>query len=73
MAVAAIELNFDQALDVHGDVFAQIAFHVAFGFNHLADAVDLVLVEVLDLLDGLDLRRCPEALRSASCRCRRYK
>src|SRR5258708_16006452 len=55
MTVATVGANFDQPLDVHGDVFAQITFHAAFAFNGLADAVDLFFVQVLDLFDGLDV------------------
>ena len=52
MTIAAIRADFDQALDVHRNVFAQIAFDIAFLLNDLADAVDLVFVQVADLLVG---------------------
>ena len=48
MAVPAIRADFDQPLDVHGDVLAQITFHAALAFYRLADAVDLVLVQFLE-------------------------
>src|SRR5690348_14861558 len=54
MTKPAIRADFNQPLDVHGDVLAQITFHVALGFNGLADAVDLIFVQVLDLLHRLD-------------------
>ena len=57
MAVSAIGTDFDQPLDVHRDVFAQIAFDVAFRFDDLADAVDFVFAQVLNLLRGLDVGR----------------
>src|ERR1700721_2983284 len=41
MAVATIALDVDKALDVHRDVFAEIAFAVSFVLNHLTEAVDL--------------------------------
>src|SRR5208282_4995982 len=56
MAVAAIALDVDEALDVHLDVFAKIAFDVSFVLNHLTDAVDLFLAQVLDLLEGVNIR-----------------
>src|SRR5215467_4326085 len=56
MAEAAIGTDFDQPLDVHGSVFPQITFHVALSFDRLADAVDLVLIQVLDLLHGFNFR-----------------
>src|ERR1035437_2538260 len=53
---AAIALNVDQALDVHLHVLAQVAFNVPFVLDHLADAVDLFLAQVLDLLEGIHIR-----------------
>ena len=40
---------------MHGDVFAEIAFHAAFLLDGLADAIDFVFVQIADLLVGLDL------------------
>ena len=45
MAEATIGLDVDQALDVHRDILAEIAFDVALVFDDLTDAVDLVFVE----------------------------
>src|SRR5215471_8144602 len=56
MPEPAIRADFDQPLDVHGGIFAQIAFHVAFVLDDLADAVHLFFVQVLDLLHGLNFR-----------------
>ena len=50
--VAAIALDVHQALDVHRDVLAEIAFDVALVLNDLTDAVDLVFAQILDLLEG---------------------
>ncbi len=56
MTVAAVALNIDEALDVHLDVFAQIALDVTLVLNHLADTVDLFLAQILDLLEGINVR-----------------
>jgi hypothetical protein len=53
---AAIALNVDETLDVHLDVLAQVALDVSFVLDHLADAVDLVLAQILDLLEGVNIR-----------------
>src|SRR6202035_2674061 len=53
---AAVRLNVDQPLDVHRDVFAKIAFDVAFLLDDLTDAVNLVFAEILDLLEWVDIR-----------------
>jgi len=52
----AIALNVDQALDVHLDVLAEIAFDVSFVLDHLTDAVNLVFAQILDLLEGVYIR-----------------
>ena len=65
--------EFDEALDVHRDVLAEIAFDVALVLNHLADAVDLVLAQVLDLLEGVDIGLLQDLERREGCRCRRCK
>src|ERR1019366_2403957 len=51
--VPTIGADFDEPLDVHRDVLAEIAFDVATLFNHLANAVYFLFVEVADLLVGL--------------------
>jgi hypothetical protein len=56
VAQAAIALNVDEALDVHRDVLAQVAFDVPLVLNDLADAVHLVLAQILDLLEGVNIR-----------------
>ena len=53
MPIATIRANFNQPLDVHGDVFAQITFHAAFVLNGLADAVDLLFIEIMHLFHRL--------------------
>src|SRR5258708_16117218 len=64
MTEAAIRADFDQPLDMHRDIFAQIAFHVAFVLNDLADPVDLFFVQVLDLLQRFNLGRGQNRLRT---------
>ena len=55
MAQAAITLDVDEALDVHRDVLAQVAFDVPFVLDYLADAVDLFFAQILDLLEGVNV------------------
>src|ERR1700733_15838286 len=55
MAIAAIGTDFDEPFDVHRNFLTQIAFDHALGLYYLADAVDLILAQVLNLLHGLDL------------------
>src|SRR5207248_2027610 len=50
MTIAAIRADFDQPLDMHGLVFAEIALNPALGFDRLADAVDFVFAQVLYFL-----------------------
>src|SRR5579863_2748088 len=64
MTRAAIALNVDQALDVHLDVLAEIAFDVSFVLDHLTDAVDLVFAKILDLLEGVYIRLLQNLLRA---------
>jgi len=52
----AVTLNVDQTLDVHLDVLAQVALNTALVLDHLANAVDLVLAQILDLLEGVYIR-----------------
>ena len=56
MAVAAIALDVDEALDVHLDVLAQIALDFTLVLNHLTDAIDLVFTKILNLLEGVNVR-----------------
>ena len=55
MARAAIGPDLDEPLDVHRNVLAQIALDAALAFDDLADAVDLIFVEVLHFLHGVNL------------------
>jgi len=41
---------------VHRDVFAQVAFDVPSSSNHLRMRFNLVLAQVLDLLEGVNVR-----------------
>jgi len=56
-----VGLNVNQPLDVHGDVFAQIAFNLPFSLNHLADTVYLVFTQILDLLERVNIGRYQDA------------
>src|SRR4051812_11602015 len=64
MAKPTIRLNVDQALDVHGDILAEIAFHIAFVFNRRTNAVNLVFAEILDLLERVYISRRQETQRT---------
>src|SRR5438445_12364125 len=44
-----------RSLDIHLHFFAQIAFHHAFRFDDLTDAVDLVFAQVLNLFHRVDV------------------
>ena len=73
MTVAAIGTDFDQALDVHRNIFAQIAFDSRLVLDDLTDAVDLFFVEVLTFLMGSTfarprMRRARADARSRRCR-----
>src|SRR5215472_5946283 len=51
---SAVRAHLDVPLDVHRDLLAEIAFHGAFVFQDLADAVDFVLAQVADFLIEID-------------------
>src|SRR5436190_16705572 len=55
MTETAVGADFDEPLDAHLDFLPQIAFHKAFAFDDLADAVHLVLAQVLDLFHRIHL------------------
>ena len=55
------------------DVFAEVAFDVAFLLDDLTDAVHLVFVEILELREGIDVRLRQDLAARADCRCRRCK
>src|SRR5512143_1763046 len=57
MTEAAVRTDFDQPLDVHRNVFAKVAFDVAFIFDDLTNAVDLFFTQVLDGLERVNVRR----------------
>src|SRR6266536_4946489 len=63
MPEAAIGADFDEPLDAHRNFLAQIAFDQTFAFNDLADAVDFVLAQVLDLFHGIHLGLVENARR----------
>jgi hypothetical protein len=64
MPETAVGLDFDKPLDVHRNVFAQIAFDLAFGFDDLTDTVDLVFAEILNLPERVNVRGSQNAERT---------
>src|SRR5439155_20846451 len=50
VAESAIGADLDEPLNAHRNLLAQVAFHQAFAFDNLADAVHLVFSQILDLL-----------------------
>jgi hypothetical protein len=56
MPLPAIRLDIDEPLDMHGGILAEIAFHIALLFDHLADAIDFVFAQILNLLEWIDRR-----------------
>src|SRR6516225_4770685 len=59
-----IRLNFDQAADVHLDLFAEVAFDAAFLLNDGTDTVDLIFRKVADLLAEIHIRLFGDILRA---------
>ena len=51
----SIGADFDEPLDAHRNFLAQIALDQTFALDNLADAVDFVLAQVLDLFHGIHL------------------
>ena len=56
VAQSTVGAHFDQALDVQRDFLAEIAFHFAFFFENLADAVHFVFRKLRNLALGVDAR-----------------
>jgi hypothetical protein len=55
VAETTVGLNFDKALDVEGDVLAEIAFDLALGLDDVTDAIERVLVEGAGLGEGINV------------------
>src|SRR6267143_290811 len=53
VAKSAIGTDFDETLDVHRNLLAQVALDHSFRLDDRADAIDLFLVQVLDLFHGV--------------------
>src|SRR5579883_1245656 len=66
VAQTAIRPHFDVALDVERDLLAEIAFHGAFLFEDLADAVDLVFCQVANFLIEVDACPITKRLRTGT-------
>src|ERR1035438_6811818 len=64
MPESAIGTDFDEALDVHRNILAQIAFHRALRLDHLADAVDLVFTQVGNFFHRIHVGRVQNARRA---------
>src|SRR5262249_47675300 len=61
---AAVAAEVHQALDVHRDLAAQVAFDLdALALEHVADGAQIVLVEIVAALVGRDLGRFEHAKR----------
>ncbi len=52
MPASAVRADFDQPLDVHRNVFAQVAFDSAAVFDDVPDMIDFFLAQVRHLLVG---------------------
>ncbi len=48
MTNSAIALNFNQPPDIHLNFFAKIAFDAAFGFDGLANVIELIFREIFN-------------------------
>src|SRR5258706_2960418 len=64
MPKPSVRTDFDEPLDIHRNVFAQIAFHRTFRFDHLPDAVDLVFGQILHLFHRVHFRFVQNARRA---------
>ena len=63
MTQAAVATEIHQALDVHGNVAAQVAFDLEALFEHVTDAGDFVFADVVRALLGVDLGAGEDAER----------
>src|SRR6185437_10678967 len=64
MTVSTIGTDFDQSLDVHRNIFAEIAFDVAFVLDDLTDTVHFVFAKILNLLVAIDIGARQNSLRA---------
>jgi hypothetical protein len=64
MTKAAIAANLHQPLDVHRDLFAEIAFDAPLLFNHATDLPNVLFGEVLDADVGADSCRAQDIVRT---------
>ena len=63
MAKAAVAADLHQALDVHGDLAAQIALHLQVMVDVIAQGADLVFGKILDARIGVDAGRGDDLVR----------
>src|SRR5579863_2628476 len=59
---AAIRTHLDQALDVHRDLFAQIAFDGTLSLENRSDVIDLVFRQLGNLFVRIDVRPVAQGL-----------
>ena len=64
MANSAIRLDFNQAANIHLDLFAKIAFDAAFLLDDITEAVGLVFGQIADLLREIHIRLFSNTLRA---------
>src|SRR6202165_2727860 len=63
VAQAAISADFHEALDIERDLAAKLAFNLGFLVENVAEAADLLVVQVLDAHVGIDVRDRQDAPR----------
>jgi hypothetical protein len=61
---STVGLDVDEALDVHADVLAEIAFDITLVLDDLTDTVNLVFAEILDLLEWVNIRGSQDTQRT---------
>src|SRR5437660_915492 len=66
MTQAAIRSDVHQALDVHLDPLAQIAFNLSLGLEHGANATQLILIQVVYARVDVNLRLIQDRGRTRS-------
>src|SRR5204862_11362 len=64
VARAAVAADFHQPLDVHRDLFAEVAFDAALLFDHAADLADIVFGQILHPHVGTDAGILQDAVRA---------
>ena len=73
MAQPAVAADLHQALDVHGDLSAQVALHLEVVVDIIAQGADLVFGKILDARIGVDAGGGDDLVRGRCGRCREYR